>query len=195
MNDDLHAEGVYKVKTQSWGFVETTNNFEQFYMRFAVLGMMDKDKLEAEPQPCPAGTASWSITVNSDDNAAWLISTVQYLGYDGDDLLGLDPNMENAFDFEGTEFLVTCKHEEYNDQVRAKWSVWRPTNFKPLTRDRLLALNDRYAHLVPKIKKQHADKEAEKSAKAAKTKANPAPPPSVPDGNNTTKPAPKDVTC
>jgi hypothetical protein len=194
MDNDLHVEGVYKVKARNWGFVETTNNFEQFYMRFDILGLMDKEDLEAEPAPCPAGTASWSITVNSDDNAAWLISTVQYLGYDGKDLLGLDPTMPEAFDFEGTEFLVTCKHEEYNEQVRAKWSVNRPTNWKPLTRERLLALNERYGHLVSGIKQRHAAKEAEKSAKAAKTTTNTAPPPSVPDGNNTAKPAPKDGT-
>src|SRR5262245_56421954 len=156
MDNDLHAEGVYKARALSWGFAETTNQFDQFFMRFAVLGLMDRNNLDAEPKPCPAGTGTWSITVKDEDNAAWLISVVQFLGYSGDDMLGLDPSMPNAFDFEGREFLVTCKHEEYNDQTRSKWAVYRPSTFKPLPRERLLTLNDRFGHLVPEFKQLRA---------------------------------------
>jgi hypothetical protein len=58
--------------------------------------------------------------------ADWLISTVQRLGYDGDDLLGLDPDQPGAFNFEGVEFLAECKHEEHNGRTREKWSLIEP---------------------------------------------------------------------
>jgi len=103
--------------------------------------------------------------------------------------------MPDAFDFENKEFLVTCKHEEYNEQLRAKWSVYRPSTSKPLTRDRLLALNDRFGHLVPEVKKRHAVKEAEGTAKvaakAAKADLKAKVPPKT--GNNASKPVPPDV--
>src|SRR5262249_35737813 len=161
---------------------------DQFFMRFTVLGLMDRNNLDADPKPCPAGTGTWSITAKDEENATWLISTVQFLGYTGDDLLALDPSAPNAFDFEGREFLVTCKHEEYNDQIRVKWSVYRPGSFNPLTRERLLALNDRYGPLVPEIKQRRAAKEAAATAKPTESPAKAAPHPKGPDKNNTATP-------
>ena len=195
MNHDLHAEGVYLARALSWGFVETTNQFDQFFMRFAVIGLMDRNNLDAEPKPCSDGTGTWSITATDEENAAWLISTVQHLGYTGDDLLSLDPSTPGAFDFEGREFLVACKHEEYNDQTRVKWSVYRPSIYKPLPKERIVALNDRFGHLVPELKQRRAAKakEAEAAAKFPETPARAAPHPKGPDTNNTTKPVPKNL--
>jgi hypothetical protein len=172
-NNDLYDEGLYRARGRSWGFNETTNGHEQFFMTFEIVGRMDKSNLDADPQPCPAGIGTWSITVNSDDNAAWLVSTVQHLGYDGNDLLRLDPSMADAFDFEHSEFLVACRHEEYRDQVRAKWSVYRPSTVKPLARERLLSLNDRYGRLVPEIKARRAMKEGEAAAEIAQQTTTP----------------------
>jgi hypothetical protein len=160
-SNDTYDEGLYKAKARSWGFYETTNGFDQFFMNFEIVGRMNQNDLNADPQPCPAGIGTWSITINSDDNAAWLVSTVQRLGYDGNDLLSLDPSMPHSFDFENREFLVVCRHEEFRDQVRAKWSVYRPSTVKPLAKERLLSLNDRYGHLVPEIKTRRAIKETE----------------------------------
>src|SRR5262249_46462476 len=120
----MRDEGIYKVRATSWGWAETTNGFDQFWMRFDILGKADKADPEADPQACDRGEGVWSITL-VDETADWLISTVQHLGYDGADLLGLEPDQPGAFNFEGTEFLAECKHEQHNGKTRAKWSVYK----------------------------------------------------------------------
>ncbi len=143
----MREEGLYRVRAVSWGWAVTTNDHDQFWMRFEVVGKADPD---ADPQACEPGTGVWSITL-SDGTADWLISTVQHLGYDGDDLLSLDPDQPGAFNFEGTEFLAECKHEEHNGRTREKWTVYKKA--KP-AKERLQALNARFGHKVKELKKR-----------------------------------------
>jgi len=152
----MFREGLYKVKSLRWGFTQTTNDHEQFWMQFQVLGEVDPNQLDESKRSEP-DTRTWSITLATDRATEWLISVVQHLGYDGDDLLGLDPDRPGAFNFEGREFVARCKHEEYNGQLREKWTVNTSSRTK-LPADRLVALNGRYAHMVKTMKKQRLAK-------------------------------------
>src|SRR5262245_938841 len=109
----MFSEGVYRVRARTWGYKETTNGYDQFEMTFEVLGEVNRNNPEDPARRCEAGIRSWSITLTTDVNAEWLSSVVVDLGYDGDDLLGLDPDTPEAFNFEGVEFDASCKHEEY----------------------------------------------------------------------------------
>src|SRR5262249_2857654 len=106
----MRDEGIYKVRAVSWGWTGAINDHDQFWMRFDIVGKVDKADPEADPQACEPGTGAWTITL-TDNTADWLISTVQRLGFDGDNLLTLDPDQPGAHNFEGTEFLAECKHE------------------------------------------------------------------------------------
>lgn len=152
----MFTEGIYRVKATSWGFTETSNGNPRFWMGFDVLGIADPNRLDAAPKACDAGTGSWSITMPSDQNVDWLVSTVRHLGYDGDNLLRLDPDEPGAFNFEGKEFYASCKHEEYKEQTRAKWSVFKPRNKTKPAKDRLLALNERFRATVKEEKARQA---------------------------------------
>lgn len=148
---NLRPEGVYKVKATSWGWNETGTGNAQFQMTFEILGVANRDNLKADPKPCEPGTGSWSVTLASEENLAWLISNVQSLGYDRDDLRGLDPDEAGAFNFEGKEFFASCRPDEYKGVTREKWSLFKP---RKLAKDRLLALNERFA---PTVKSMQAN--------------------------------------
>ncbi|MBM4069183.1 MAG: hypothetical protein FJ271_09600 [Planctomycetes bacterium] len=124
-------------------------------MAFDILGQADWDNLKADPKPCEPGTGTWSITIASEDNVAWLMSNVQSLGYDRDDLRGLDPDEPNAFNFEGKEFFASCKHDEYLGKTNEKWSLFKP---RKLGKDRFLALSERFSGVVKQLQQQHAAK-------------------------------------
>jgi hypothetical protein len=156
----MFEEGIYRVRAKNWGFAETTNNFEQFRMTFEVQGKVDKDDLAGQPQPCESGNRTWTITITSDANAEWLSSVVLDLGYDREDLLGLDPDTPDAFDFEGVEFFAICKHEEYNNQIREKWAMYRPPT-RALSRDRLQDLNSRFGRAIQEVKDRRAAKSSQ----------------------------------
>jgi hypothetical protein len=98
-------EGLYRGKAVAWGLTETANGHDQFWMSFRILGKVVEHKLDAELTPCAGGVRRWSIML-SDKTVEWLVSTVQHLGYSGDDLLGLDPERPGAFNFEGVDLLV-----------------------------------------------------------------------------------------
>ena len=102
---DLYEEGIYSVEALSWGYLETSNGHDQFEMTFGVRGKVDRNNPEGPAQPCEEGHRSWSITLTSESNAAWLTDVVLGLGYDGEDLLGLDPDLEGAPRFHGRRVL------------------------------------------------------------------------------------------
>jgi hypothetical protein len=146
----MREEGVFKARAVSWGLTTTANDNEQFWMCFDLIGKADKADMEAPLQTCEPGTAVWSITLSSEENVEWLVSTVQHLGYDGVDLLALDPDMPGACNFEGVEFFALCRHEAHQGRSREQWSVYKPK--AKLTKDRLKALNARYGHKVMELK-------------------------------------------
>lgn len=49
-----------------------------------------------------------------------------HLGYDKDTLRFLDPNRDGFFNFAGKRADLWCKHEEYQGEMREKWSVSMP---------------------------------------------------------------------
>jgi hypothetical protein len=157
----LYVEGIYQAKAVGWGWIETTNHHDQFFMRFMILGVVDRTNLKAPATPCEPGTRTWSITLSSDGkggNVEWLISTVQHLGYDGNDLLGLDPDWPGAHNFEGLIFLAQCKHEDYDGRAWEKWSVYRPSAQTRLPAERLKALNALYGDRVKAMTERRAAK-------------------------------------
>lgn len=130
------SEGIYKAKATSWGWTETSNGHPKFWMSFDVIA--------------PAGghdegaKGTWSITPTTEAAQEWLARTVKHLGYEGDDLLMLDPDEEGAHDFTGIEFDAELKHKEYKEQMREDWTV--VTASKPkLGRDKLVELSGRMA--------------------------------------------------
>jgi hypothetical protein len=154
----MYAINIYKAKATSWGWTETTNGHPQFWMGFDILGIADRNCVNTQPKPCEPGRGRWSITPSTDKASAWLARTVRGLGYDRDDLLHLDPDHEGAFNFEGVEFLVECKHEEFNGQTREKWSMYTPRT--KLASEKLAALNDRFGSNLSKSKTQEVANKA-----------------------------------
>ena len=72
-------------------------------------------------------------------------------GYDRDDLNGLNPDESGAFDFTGGEFNVSCKHDTYQGTAKEKWSLFKS---KKLSKDRFLALSQRFSPKVKEMKSQ-----------------------------------------
>lgn len=54
------------------------------------------------------------------------VDILSHLGYDKDSLKFLDPNQQGFFDFTGKRCDLWCKLEEYNGQMKEKWSVSTP---------------------------------------------------------------------
>jgi hypothetical protein len=158
----VYDEGVFKVRALSWGYKETTNGYDQFEMTGEVLGEVDRNNPEDPARPCEAGVRSWSITLKDESNAAWLTDVVLSLGYDGEDLLGLDPDLDGAHDFTGVEFLAQCKHSEYKDQIRENWSVFQPRR-KSLAKERVHDLDERLGHVFREAKARKAAKATPKA--------------------------------
>jgi hypothetical protein len=158
----MYDEGVYRVGARTWGYRETTNGHDQFEMTFDVLGKVDRNNLEEPARPCEAGVRSWSITLTNEVAASWLGDVVLSLGYEGEDLLGLDPDLDGAHDFTGVEFLAECKHGEYKGQPREDWSVYQPRR-KPLAKERVHDLNERLGHVLREAKARKAAKTSPKA--------------------------------
>jgi hypothetical protein len=163
----VYDEGVYNVRARAWGFEETANGFDMFKMSFDVLGRADRDNPAAPAVPCEPRVRSWSITLKDDSNARWLSGAVLGLGYDRDDFLGLDPELNGTFDFSGVEFLAACKHGEYRGEHREQWSAVQLRARKALSGKRVRDLNDRLGHVLRDVK-------ASKSARAAGASGAPA---------------------
>lgn len=161
----MYSEGLFKCKATAWGLTETSNGHPKFGMNFDVIGHIDSNRSDASPLPCEPGTGRWTITV-TDNSADWLIQTVQHLGYDRDDLLGLDPDSDNAFNFEGVDFIAKCKHEEYQGRQQEKWSVVLPP--KKLSASKLAELNERMARKVKEAKERQVAKQVAQKTEAAK---------------------------
>jgi hypothetical protein len=157
----VFEEGIYQVEALTWGFKETTNGFDQFEMTFKVLGAVDRNNPEDPPRTCEPGVRSWSITLKEEANVAWLSDVVLSLGYKGEDLLGLDPDLDGAHDFTGVEFFAQCRHGEYKDQIRESWSVYQP-RWKPLAKERVHDLNERLGHVLREAKARKAPKASPK---------------------------------
>jgi hypothetical protein len=165
----MHQNGtVCKVRATSWGWTQTANGNAQFGMAFTMLGVADPDNPAAPLTPCEPGTGRWSITPTTEKSMEWLIATVQSLGYDRDDLLGLDPEGKGAFDFTGKEFLVRAKHHEYNGQTRVDWSVIVPRERPKLPAEKLAALNRVYGNKVMEAKERKAKAVAVTAAASGK---------------------------
>ncbi len=147
----MRSEGNYKVKADAWGWSETTNGAPLFWMESKVIGEVDINHPDAALKPCEPGNARWSIAPSTPKSEDWLVRTVRALGYDRDDLLGLDPDRPEAFNFEGREFTVQCRHKEYQGQVREEWTVVTPR--PKLANDKLAMLNERLAHKFAESKK------------------------------------------
>jgi hypothetical protein len=160
----MYSENIYKAKATSWGWTETSGGKPQFWMGFDVIGVVDRNRLDAPPKPCDPGTGRWSITPTTDKSEDWLIRTVRELGYDRDDLLDLDPGREGAFNFEGVEFPAQLKHKEFNGQTREEWSVYSPRTKLPS--DKLAALNERFGPKFKEAKERQKGKEVTATAKA-----------------------------
>jgi hypothetical protein len=153
----MFEQGKYLVRARRWDFVESErNNHVQFEMWFDVLGRVDGDDPD-QLQPCEPGVGSWSITLNSPGNAVWLASTVLNLGYDREDLLGLDPDEPGAFNFQGIEFNASCNYREYNDREYEQWSVVRPRK-KTASKDRLRGVLRQYEDAIREVKARRAAK-------------------------------------
>jgi hypothetical protein len=146
----MYDEGIYRVRALRWGYKESTKGFDQFEMTFEVLGEVDRNNLEGPARPCESGVRNWSITLTGESNGRWLKDAVVRLGYDGEDMLGLDPNFDGAFNFTDVEFLATCKHSSYNERIKEEWKVLQPG--KSLAKERLQDLNERFGHLFRDVK-------------------------------------------
>src|SRR5256885_2350181 len=123
----MYQENLYKAKAVAWGWTETSDGNPQFWMTFDVLGVVDCNNLNAPPTPAEQGSGRWVISPTTVKAVDSLIRTVQSLGYDRDDLLALDPDAKDAFNFEGVEFIAQAKRKEYQGQLRIEWSVYVPT--------------------------------------------------------------------
>ncbi|QDV37435.1 hypothetical protein [Tautonia plasticadhaerens] len=156
----MYAEGLYRGKVVSWGWTESSNGHDLFQMTFSVTGRVDRNDPDGPAEPGEPGQRRWSLTLSSEQNAKWLASNVESLGYDRQDFAGLDPEQEGAFNFEGVELLATCKHEEYQGSPREKWMLFVPRRSVPLSRDRVRSIDDRYGHVF-------ADRDARRAARSA----------------------------
>jgi hypothetical protein len=162
----MFDEGIYQAEALSWGYQETTSGFDQFEMAFRVLGAVDPNHPEDPPRACEPAVRSWSITLKDEANIAWLAEVVLGLGYDREDLLGLDPDLDGAVDFSGVKFLARCKHRDYQGQPREQWSVYQRRR-KALEKKRVRELNERHGHVVRDVKARKAARTESQAAAPA----------------------------
>ena len=82
-------------------------------------------------------------TIGTKDDPGWVTNTLRDLGFQGDDFTALQPDDDGHQSFVGKEVQCYCKHEEYNEQPREKWSLSKPKdrNRKRASTEALAALS------------------------------------------------------
>jgi hypothetical protein len=167
----MFRKTVFKVKTTSWRLAVTNNGHPQFLLTFEVLAQVDKAD-RGTLKPCDPGTGSLSVTM-SEKKMDLLIRLIQQLGYDRDDLLGLDPASGAAFDFKEKEFFAAKKPIEKGGKMQDLWSVHFPPDRSRLAAEKLVELNRQFGSRVKEAKEQQLTPAAVAAGKPNVEKAKP----------------------
>ena len=134
-------EGIYKArirnKKDSYGLGKNAKGTNQFVLSFDVIANYEdgedipENGDDGKPLEKPQRVAILYIT-----QATWerTLRELQSIGYPHKKLIprALNPGNEpegeapGSFDFAGREFLAQVKHEEYNNKMRERWSIYRP---------------------------------------------------------------------
>jgi len=61
-------------------------------------------------------------TIGTKDDPGWVTNTLRGLGFQGDDFTALQPDNANSQSLIGKEVSCYCKHEEWDERTREKWS-------------------------------------------------------------------------
>jgi hypothetical protein len=117
----MYAEGNYRVRIASQALTTSSNGNLQLSLGFRPI------QKDGEPfQGAYDRTLYLSLTPNTIgtlENPGWVTRTLKQMGYDRQDLTGLDTSSPNFFDFTGREYDLYCTHEEYDGKDREKWAV------------------------------------------------------------------------
>jgi hypothetical protein len=150
----LTPEGLYKAKIRSWGITRAKTGTFQIYFDLRIdqrANNEDDPKMGFTNTERPLiRTLYMALTPNTQER---VFSELRYIGYDREHLsrADLDPTSGTAYNFEGTEVLVSCTHEEYRDKMREKFQVARRRSFVPLTPDQ----GENFDNLFSEAYQQH----------------------------------------
>jgi hypothetical protein len=140
---------LFKGKVTGWGCACTPNDkVVSFWLAFVVVAAISKRTNLRQEEPCDPDAGQIRLPMSA-KNLDRLIALLRSVGYDRSDLLGLDPDGDNPFDFKDKEIYVTRKGD--------KWRLYLPTA-KRVSRERLVALSQEFAAKLKQPKPQAARK-------------------------------------
>lgn len=114
-----YQPGRYRCVIEGQGFGESkVKKTLYFYLRFRPVMLIhspdDEEPLQSEYQR----DVVLYLTDNTVDTA---IGHLRDLGWEGTNWVELDPENPNFFDFEGTDVVLSCDHEQNGDKVYERW--------------------------------------------------------------------------
>jgi hypothetical protein len=138
------AKGLHRVRFTRQAFVEqdSVNDAAAFVLWFKVIRNLDNPHVPVKP--FERKVTLW--VSEAEGSYQRFIKRLQGLGYPGDTLQGVDPEVEGFHDFRDVETDLLCEHE-YNASRDESFDCWKFPPLVPPTlknKSRLRALDEKY---------------------------------------------------
>lgn len=146
----IYPEGEYQARITAWGFSNTRNGNQQFFLCFLLLKRLDPADPDATV-PCVSRERTAFRSLLSEQAAGWLLSDLRSIGFTGTTFSALDATSDDAVDLSGRIIKVRCRHREYQGELRESWEIVRSAsaNLDRLRLDQVRELDSRFkAELV-----------------------------------------------
>jgi hypothetical protein len=125
-------EGRYRVQIIDQYFTESSHRGTPgFLLTFRVLRNLDDP--EVAVRPYQRSTTLW-LTKNTKPR---VLHELHKLGYPGDTLQGVDPDVEGFYDFRGVEADMICRHD-VNVNTKGVYEQWEFDGRPPKLKDKSL---------------------------------------------------------
>jgi hypothetical protein len=139
-----YVPGLYQAEILDHGFESSrVKGTPGFVLRLRILGRLDaQDALH----DCPRYERRYTQFLANDTGARILLGDLRALGIELASLLQLDRRTKDHIDLVGRKIRMRCDHENYQGELREKWSIDRPR--EKVDVDTLRRLSEQFDHLL-----------------------------------------------
>jgi len=115
-------EGKYRAQITDYGVMQSRQgaNHPTVFVTFKLLAGPEAEPLGGRSLYGVMRTYYRAITPKT---MRWVRAELKAIGYDRDELKYLDAEAEGAVDLFGRDIDVVCRHEEYDNNTRERWSI------------------------------------------------------------------------